>query len=111
MKISRRTLTLGTLSLLAAPGIGSVAQTDLTTQDSVLRTAVDAYVYGYPLLIMDVTRRQLTNVATAEATRAPMGQLRRLRTYPAVDDHSVPAPNADTLYTDAWLDVWKEPMV
>jgi hypothetical protein len=40
-----------------------------------------------------------------------MGQLRRFRTYPAVDDHSVPAPNADTLYTDAWLDVSKEPMV
>ena len=60
---------------------------------------------------MDMTRRQLTNVATAGPTRAPMGQLRRLRTYPAVDDRSVPAPNADTLYTDAWLDVWKEPMV
>ena len=40
-----------------------------------------------------------------------MGQLRRFRSYPAVDDHSVPAPNADTLYTDAWLDVAKEPMV
>ena len=40
-----------------------------------------------------------------------MGQLLRLRSYPAVDDHSVPAPNADTLYTYAWLDVSKEPMV
>ena len=58
-----------------------------------------------------MTRRQLTNVATAGPTRAPMGQLRRFRTYPAVDDHSIPAPNADTLYTDAWLDVSKEPMV
>ena len=40
-----------------------------------------------------------------------MGQLLRLRSYPAVDNHSVPAPNADTLYTYAWLDVSKEPMV
>src|ERR1700693_6648627 len=40
-----------------------------------------------------------------------MGQLLRLRSYPAVDDHSAPAPNADTLYTYAWLDVGKEPMV
>jgi len=48
--------------------------------------------------IMDITRRQLTNVATMEPTRAPMGQLRRLRSYPV---HSVPAPNADILYTDA----------
>ena len=76
-----------------------------------MSTAVDAYIYGYPLAIIDMTRRQLTNVATAGPTRAPMGQLLRLRSYPAVDDHSVPAPNADTLYTYAWLDVSKEPMV
>jgi hypothetical protein len=60
---------------------------------------------------MDMTRRQLTNVPAAGPTRAPMGQLRRFRSYPAANDRSVPAPNADTLYTDAWLDVSKEPMV
>ena len=111
MKISRRTVTLGGLSLLAGGSIGSAARADLASQDAALSAAVDAYIYGYPLAIMDMTRRQLTNVATAGPTRAPMGQLRRLRTYPAVDDRTVPAPNADTLYTDAWLDVSKEPMV
>lgn len=111
MKISRRTVTLGSLGLLADGSIGSVARADVANQDAVLSAAVDAYIYGYPLAILDMTRRQLTNVATVEPTRAPMGQLLRLRTYPAVDDHSVPAPNADTLYTYAWLDVGKEPMV
>ena len=111
MKISRRTVTLGSLSLTAEGSIGSSARAEVVSQDAVLSAAVDAYIYGYPLAIMDMTRRQLTNVATVGPTRAPMGQLLRLRTYPAVDDHSVPAPNADTLYTYAWLDVWKEPMV
>ena len=111
MKISRRTVTLGSLSLLAERSIGSVARADVASRDAVLSAAVDAYIFGYPLAIIDTTRRQLTNVATAEPTRAPMGQLRRLRSYPAVDDHSVPAPNADTLYTDAWLDLAEEPMV
>ncbi len=111
MKISRRAVTLAGVSLLAERSIGSVARADVVNQDTVLSAAVDAYIYGYPLAIIDMTRRQLTNVATAGPTRAPMGQLRRFRTYPAVDDHSVPAPNADTLYTDAWLDVSKEPMV
>ena len=111
MNISRRQATLGSLALLAEGSIGPVARADVASQDAVLSAAVDAYIYGYPLAILDMTRRQLTNVATVEPTRAPMGQLRRLRSYPAVDDHSVPAPNADTLYTDAWLDVWKEPMV
>jgi hypothetical protein len=71
--------------------------------------AVNVYVYGYPLVTMDMTRRQMTNVATPDAGHAPMGQLVRLRTYPAVDYHAVTAPNADTLYTTAWIDVSNEP--
>ena len=74
-------------------------------------TAVDAYVYGYSLVTMDMTRRQLTNVAAPDATHAPMGQILRIRTYPPVDIHTVTAPNADTLYTTAWMDVSKEPWI
>jgi hypothetical protein len=111
MKTSRRIVTLGGLGLLAGRSFGSVARADAADQEAALSAAVDAYIYGYPLAIIDTTRRQLTNVATAGATRVPMGQLRRFRTYPSADDRSVPAPNADTLYTDAWLDVSKEPMV
>ncbi len=79
--------------------------------EDTLEIAVQAYIYGYPLVTMDMTRRALTNVTEAGPTRAPMGQLIKLRTYPAVDDHSVTAPNADTLYTLVWLDVSKEPWV
>ena len=73
--------------------------------------AVDVYVYGYSLVTMDMTRRQFTNVATPDAAHAPMGQMLKLRTYPAVDNHAVTAPNADTLYTTAWMDVSQEPWV
>lgn len=74
-------------------------------------TAVDAYIYGYPLVTMELTRRILTNVATPEEKFAPMGQIAKLRTYPSPDDKEVTAPNADTLYTLAWLDVSKEPWI
>jgi hypothetical protein len=73
--------------------------------------AIDAYVYAYPLVTMEITRRVMTNVEKAEGSKAPMGQFARLRSYPAVDDHSVTAPNADTLYTLAWVDVGKEPWI
>ena len=73
--------------------------------------AADVYVYGYPLVTMDMTRRQFTNVAAPDAAHAPMGQILKLRTYPAVDNHAVTAPNADTLYTTAWMDVSKEPWI
>jgi hypothetical protein len=76
-----------------------------------IRIAVDAYVYGYPLVTFDMARRQQTNVAAPDAEHAPMGQMIKMRSYPAVDNHCCAAPNADTLYTEVWLDVSKEPWV
>ena len=73
--------------------------------------ATDAYVYGYPLVTMEMTRRVITNVASVAGTRGPMGQFIKLRQYPDASFRDVTAPNADTLYTMAWLDVGKEPWV
>ena len=71
----------------------------------------EAYLFGYPLVTMDMTRRHETNVRVPDDAHAPMGQLVKLRAYPAVDDHGAAAPNADTLYTMAWLDVSAGPWV
>lgn len=71
----------------------------------------DAYIYGYPLVTMEMTRRIMTNVASSQGTRGPMGQFVRLRQYPDASFRDVTAPNADTLYTTAWLDVGNEPWV
>ena len=76
-----------------------------------VKDAVDVYVYGYPLVTMDMTRKQFTNVASSDLAHAPMGQILKLRTYPAVDNHAVTAPNADTLYTTTWLERSREPWV
>jgi hypothetical protein len=76
-----------------------------------LATGIDAYIYGYPLVTMEITRRVLTNVAAPEGQKAPVGQFARLREYPTPANKEVTAPNADTLYTLAWLDVSKEPWV
>lgn len=73
--------------------------------------AEEAYIYGYPLVTMELTRRVMTNVAKAEGTHAPMGQFLRMRTYPDASFKDVTAPNADTLYSTAWLDLAKEPYV
>ena len=86
------------------------SSSDVDLKDAV-RIATDAYIYGYPLVTMDMTRKRLTNVAVPDAEHAPMGQLLKLRTYPSVDNHAVTAPNADTLYTLAWFDVSHEPWI
>lgn len=76
-----------------------------------LDAGVEAYVYGYPLVTMEMTRRVMTNVATPDGSHAPMGQLAHMRTYPTAAFQDVTAPNADTLYSTAWLDLSKEPYV
>jgi len=73
--------------------------------------ATDAYIYGYPLVTMEMTRRVVTNVPAVEGTRGPMGQFVKLRQYPDASFRDVTAPNADTLYTTAFLDVGNEPWV
>lgn len=75
------------------------------------KLGTEAYVYGYPLITMEYTRRVITNVEKVEGTHAPMGQLIRLREYPTAAFKDVTAPNADTLYTTCFLDVGKEPYV
>jgi hypothetical protein len=60
---------------------------------------------------MEITRRVMTNVASATGNRGPMGQVIKARSYPDASFRDVTAPNADTLYTMAWMDLSKEPWV
>ena len=81
------------------------------TENEAREIAVEAYVYGYPLVTMEYTRRVMTNVAKPDGKYAPVGSFAHLRQYPTPADKEVTAPNADTLYSLAWLDLSKEPMV
>src|SRR4051794_11862621 len=116
MQITRRQ-ALGTLAFLSSTTLTSRSRAfDGPLMDAVegsddFAAASDAYIYGYPLVTMEMTRRVVTNVAQPEGTRAPMGTLIKLRQYPDASFRDVTAPNADTLYTTAFLDVGDEPWV
>ncbi|HSE65670.1 MAG TPA: DUF1254 domain-containing protein, partial [Gemmatimonadales bacterium] len=74
--------------------------------------AQEAYIYLYPLVTMDLTRRQLTNIESGRMPgRGPMNTFAHIRTFPDADFRVVVRPNFDTLYSTAWLDVSREPMV
>jgi hypothetical protein len=103
---------------LAALGFGFVVLTGVPTpaqaqvdENQAAEIGVEAYVYGYPLVTMEITRRVMTNTAEPKGTHAPMGQFVRMRAYPNAKFRDVTAPNADTLYSTAWLDLAKEPYV
>lgn len=73
--------------------------------------AIEAYIYGYSMITSEVTRVQMTNVAEHQDFKAPMGQFMNIRHYPPANYRGVTTPNADTLYSVAWLDLDNEPWV
>ena len=75
---------------------------------------VRAYLYGYPLVVADMTERLMTApeaIAAQKLGAAPVNQLAHLRDYPDKNFTAVVIPNADTLYSVAWLDLSREPVL
>jgi hypothetical protein len=73
---------------------------------------IDAYLYFYSLVTMELTREQLTNVEPGkEPGHGPMNTFVNIPEFPSADFKSVVRPNFDTLYSIAWLDLTKEPLI
>ncbi|HVX95283.1 MAG TPA: DUF1254 domain-containing protein [Polyangia bacterium] len=79
--------------------------------DEAEQIATDAYVFLYPLVTIDQTEKVLTNTVKPSGKKAPVNQFANLKEYPSASDHEVTAPNADTLYSTAFLDLSNQPMV
>jgi len=107
-----RVLTLALL-LVALGGSRASAQQAAApmSADEASAIATDAYIYGYPLVTVEMTRRIGTNTDRPVGLHAPMGQFASAREYPTAAFKDVTAPNADTLYSSAFLDLAKEPYV
>ncbi len=109
-------LSLGCLlvafAAMLSPPRGGAAQAVETSRDDELRAIADeAYLYTYPLVLLDVTALAVTNVAAPTGHSAPMNQFARLDVLPDAHFKTVVLPNVDTLYTSAFLDLAKEPIV
>lgn len=99
------------LAMLAqAPGLAQ-AQGKLSEEEA-QKIGVEAVVYGLPLVVMDLTKRVSTNVPGPQpSAHAPINQFGSMLEYPPASDHTIVRMNVDTLYSFAWLDLSKEPMV
>jgi len=107
-----KSMIVSILALLLGPVFSLAAQAQGTgTPPDAQSIAVDAYIYFYPLITMDVTRKQLTNVEPGKGVGAPMNALFSFPAFPTADMRQVVRPNFDTLYTFGYLDLTKEPMV
>ncbi len=90
------------LQLVAAPAMAA---------DKTREIGIQAYIYAYPLVMMEITRRVSTNVEAAKGVYAPMNQFAHLRAFPDHTFREVVRPNADTLYSIFWFDVSEEPQI
>ena len=102
----RRTLIGGAVAApLLAPAIVRAQDTAATLRDLARR----ATIYLFPVYEMYRTRWN----ATVNEKNPARGKLNRLRHVPALAtprSRAVTTPNADTLYSSAWLDLSEEPM-
>ena len=76
--------------------------------------AVEGYIYGYPLVLAETSRRVMSNVDPAAVVAgfgASMNQFAHRRTFPDPKFTDVVRPNADTLYSSLWFDVAKDPLI
>jgi hypothetical protein len=108
----RSVLVAALATFVPALTVPSVAETAALSEQEAHAIGVDAYLYFYPLISMDVTRKQFTNVEPGqEIGRGPMNAIWNVPTYPPASDRGVVRYNFDTLYSVGWLDMTKEPMV
>ena len=101
------------LGLLLCPVLSPATQAQsAATEEEARAIGVNAYLYFYPLLSFDVTRLYSTNIEpNKEPLKAPMNTFASAAAYPSADDKFVVRVNFDTLYSIAYLDLTKEPMV
>jgi hypothetical protein len=107
------------VTLVALIGLLAAALPAQTPDESELRrlptfaNAVDAYVYGYPLVMMGVTERTATTVPSSTAIngRAPLNQFVKETVLPDGSYKDVVLPSTSTLYESAWLNLQAEPII
>ena len=96
---------------LRRPSVAHAAPAAAMSAAEAGKIATDAYVFGYPLVTVHMTELVSTNVAHPVGTKAPLNQIANLKQYPTAAFRDITAPNADTLYSSAFIDLSKEPMV
>lgn len=83
------------------------------SEEDALEIGVEAWTYLLPLILMEFTRRVMTNVETPDSItlRAPIGSFSHASRFPDATFKDMVRPNADTLYSMLWYDVETEPLI
>lgn len=90
----------------------STFASEKTSLEQAYEIGSQSYCYFYPLISMEVTRKQMTNLPAGQKMGfGPANTFIHARSFPDADFKAVVRPNFDTLYSVAWLDLSKEPLI
>jgi hypothetical protein len=68
------------------------------------KIATDAYIWGYPLVVMQRTKQAMTQ-------KTPFNEFLRFDNLATPQFKEIVTPNADTLYASAWLSLKGQPVI
>jgi hypothetical protein len=101
------------LALSCAAGSGQTLEDVLRGQPLIFADTVQAYIYGYPLMMFGVTTRIGTTVSNPgdRLGAAPLNQFGKETRLPDATFTAVVLPSTTTLYTSSFLNLQQEPMI
>ena len=111
MKMTRRDFLRLSSAAAAACGVTLLPTQKADAASEIQTLLEEAYLYAFPLVLVDATKTVSTNAKTPSANRAPVNQFIHARKLLDASSRTVVSPNVDTIYTQAWLDVSAEPQI
>ncbi len=82
-----------------------------TNKDEVVQIAQEAYLYGVPLILTDITCLQWTDMSTGAPLTAPINTFAHNSKLPQATPRVIVRPNVDTYYSSAFLDLSQGPVL
>lgn len=86
-------------------------QLTAVTSSRARRLAADAYVFGFPLLLMAATMRRATSAQGAQPRPVQPNRFAHVQSFPDPEFTALVGANPDTLYSLAWLDLRRGPVL
>jgi len=111
MKMTRRDFLKLSSAAAVACGVTLLPVEKASAASEIQTLLEEAYLYAFPLVIMDATKTVSTNTIAASENRAPVNQFIHIRKLLDASSRLVVSPNVDTIYTQAWLDISAEPQI
>lgn len=105
------TVILLCMAMLLSGCAWSVKAEAVSSSEDVWKTIEEAYIYAFPLVLMDATRTSATNTEKAAPGKAPVNQFMHGVALANAQFKNVVTPNVDTIYTQVWYELSEEPMI